>query len=57
MIKFEDARAEISKRKGIEAPKQIKSVMELFLIGTILLFLGITKTLTILCGIRIYLDI
>ena len=28
MIKFEDARAEISKRKGIEAPKQIKSVME-----------------------------
>lgn len=28
MIKFEDARAEISKRKGTEAPKQIKSVMD-----------------------------
>lgn len=28
MIKFEDARAEISKRKGTEAPKQIKSVIE-----------------------------
>lgn len=28
MIKFEDARSEITKRKGTEAPKQIKSVME-----------------------------
>lgn len=28
MIKFEDARSEISKRKGTEAPKQIKSVMD-----------------------------
>ena len=28
MIKYEDARSEITKRKGTEAPKQIKSVME-----------------------------
>lgn len=28
MIKIEDARSEITKRKGTEAPKQIKSVME-----------------------------